>query len=223
MGTEAPTTEEVEAGQAAYTPRLLALYDLYVLAFSNRFVWRCPSARMLELYNRLAGARHLDVGVGTGWFLDRCQWPVERPQITLLDLNPSSLQAAAHRIRRYEPRTVRANVLESVELGDVRYDSIGMNFLPHCLPGRLEEKAATVARNLLPYLEPGGVLFGSTVLGRGVRHNAFGRILIRAYNKKGIFSNLADDREGLQRALASSFSSVEIEVVGAVVLFSARA
>ena len=39
---------------------------------------------------------------------------------------------------------------------------------------------------------------------------------------QGIFSNLADDWEGLQRALASSFSSVEI-VVGAVALFSARA
>jgi len=223
VSTEAPTTEEVEAGQAAYTPRLLALYDLYVLGFSNRFVWRCQSARMLELYNRFAGTRHLDVGVGTGWFLDRCRWPAERPQITLLDLNASSLQAAAYRIRRYAPQTVRANVLEPVELGNARFDSIGMNFLLHCLPGRLEKKAATVTRNLFPCLEPGGVLFGNTVLGLGVRQNALGRILIRAYNKNGIFSNLADDREGLERALASSFSSVEIEIVGAVALFSARA
>ncbi len=222
MGTEGATTAEIEAGQAAYTPRFLAFYDLFVLGFSNRFAWRCPSTHMLELYNRFAGARHLDVGVGTGWFLDRPQWPVEQPQITLLDLNASSLRAAAHRIRRYAPQTVRANVLESVELGRERFDSIGMNFLLHCLPGHLEEKAATVTRNLLPYLEPGGVLFGSTVLGRGVRHNAIGRILLRAYNKKGIFSNLADDKDGLERALAASLSSVEVEVVGTVALFSAR-
>jgi SAM-dependent methyltransferase len=217
------SSEEVEAGQRVYTPLVLRGYDLFVLGFSNRFVWRCRSSRMLERYDRYVGARHLDVGVGTGWFLDHCSWPVEAPQITLLDLNENSLSAASRRIHRYDPATVQANVLDPVELGGASFDSIAANFLFHCLPGTLEGKAATVASNLRPSLASGGVLFGSTILGRGVAHNVLGRRLMRLYNRKGIFSNTEDDLRGLEQGLASHLTDVEIEVVGAVALFAGRA
>ncbi len=223
MAEEGPRADEVDAGQRVYTPVMLRVYDLFVLGFSNRFVWRCRSSTMLERYDSHVGTRHLDAGVGTGWFLDRCRWPVESPQITLLDLNENSLSAASDRIRRYEPATVQANVLEPVDLGDARFDSIGANFLFHCLPGGLEWKAATVASNLRPYLAAGGVLFGSTILGRGVAHNVLGRRLMRLYNRKGIFSNTEDDEQQLEHGLASQLADVEIEVVGAVALFAGRA
>lgn len=218
-----PRADEVEAGQRVYTPFTLRVYDLFVLGFSNRFVWRCPSSKMLERYESHVGERHLDVGVGTGWFLDHCRWPVESPQITLLDLNENSLSAATSRIRRYAPATVQANVLEPVDLGDSRFDSIGANFLFHCLPGELEWKTMTVASNLRRYLVSGGVLFGSTILGRGVTHNLLGRRLMRLYNRKGIFANIEDDQEGLENGLTSELTDVEIEVVGAVALFAGRA
>ena len=223
MTDEGPRAEEVEAGQRVYTPFTLRVYDLLVLGFSNRFVWRCRSYKLLERYDSHVGARHLDVGVGTGWFLDHCSWPVESPKITLLDLNENSLSAASDRIRRYAPATIRANVLDRVDLGDAHFDSIGANFLFHCLPGGLERKAATVASNLRPYLASGGVFFGSTILGRGVSHNLLGRRLMRLYNRKRIFSNLEDDRRGLEQGLASERTDVQIEVVGAVALFAGRA
>jgi hypothetical protein len=221
--TEVPgTSRNVEAGQRVYTPLVLRGYDLFVLGFSNRFVWRCRSSRLLEHYGRHVGARHLDLGVGTGWFLDRCTWPVETPRITLLDLNENSLTMASQRIRRYRPAAIRANVLDPLELGDVGFDSVGANYLFHCLPGGLESKAATVVSNLRPYIAPRGVFFGSTILGRGVAHNLLGRGLIRLYNRKGIFSNVEDDRRGLELGLASQLTDVEIDVVGAVALFSGR-
>ena len=223
MAEEGPRADEVDAGQRVYTPLTLRVYDLFVLGFSNRFVWRCQRSKMLERYDSRVGARHLDAGVGTGWFLDHCRWPIESPTITLLDLNENSLSAASDRIRRYAPATVQANVLEPVDLGDARFESIGANFLFHCLPGGLEWKAATVASNLRPYLAAGGVLFGSTILGRGVAHNLLGRRLMRLYNRKGIFSNTEDDTQGLERGLASQLADVEIEVVGAVALFAGRA
>jgi hypothetical protein len=221
-GEEPRSSDEIQAGQRVYTPLVLWGYDLLVLGFSNRFVWRCRSSRMLEHYNTYVGARHLDVGVGTGWFLDHCIWPVETPKITLLDLNENSLSVASKRIRRYAPAMIQANVLDPVDLGDVRFDSIGANYLFHCLPGGLESKAATVASSLCPYLASDGVLFGSTILGRGVRHNLLGRRLMRLYNRKGIFSNLEDDQRGLEEGLASQLNDVEVEVVGAVALFAGR-
>jgi SAM-dependent methyltransferase len=220
---QARPSDEVEAGQRIYSPLVLRGYDLVVLGFSNRFVWRCRSSMLLERYDRYVGVRHLDVGVGTGWFLDHCSWPVERPEITLLDLNEHSLSVASKRIRRYAHATIHANVLDPVELGDVTFDSIGANYLFHCLPGMLESKAATVASNLRPYLAPNGVLFGSTILGRGVEHNLLGRRLMRLYNNKGIFSNLEDDQRGLEQGLASQLTDVQTEIVGSVALFAGRA
>ena len=223
MADEEPRADEVEAGQRVYTPFTLRVYDLFVLGFSNRFVWRCRSSKMLERYESHVGERHLDVGVGTGWFLDHCRWPVESPQITLLDLNENSLSTASDRIRRYVPATVQANVLDPVDLGDSHFGSIGANFLFHCLPGELEWKVTTVVSNLRPYLASGGVFFGSTILGSGVAHNLLGRRLISLYNRKGIFSNIEDNQGGLEQGLASELTDVETEVVGAVALFAGRA
>ncbi|MEA7571661.1 CoA transferase, partial [Salmonella enterica subsp. enterica serovar Virginia] len=40
-----------------------------------------------------------------------------------------------------------------------------------------------------------GTLFGATILGKEVPHNAFGKKLMAVYNKKGIFSNTNDSAD----------------------------
>src|SRR5262249_7044284 len=67
--------EQVAAGHAVYTKRMLTVYDFVVLVISNRLIWKCPSRRILELYNRHVTGNHLHVGVGTGYFLARCRFP----------------------------------------------------------------------------------------------------------------------------------------------------
>jgi SAM-dependent methyltransferase len=207
---------------AVYTPARLALYDAAILGLSCRLVWRCPKRRFLDLYNRHVGASHLDVGVGTGYFLDRCRFPVERPAITLLDLSEACLAKAARRIARYSPEVRRANVLEPLDLGEARFDSVGLNGVLHCLPAAMDEKAG-VLRRLRSFLDEGGVLFGSTILGRGVAHGRAARRVLEIYNREGIFTNLSDDLEGLERALMNAFSPVEVETQGSFALFAAWA
>ena len=207
---------------AVYTPARLAFYDVVILGFSCRFVWHSPKRRFLELYERHVGARHLDVGVGSGYFLDRCRFPVERPAITLLDLSEACLAKAARRIARYSPELRRANVLEQLDLDGARFDSVALNGVLHCLPATMEAKA-TAFRNLRPYLSEGGVLFGSTILGRGSDHGRLARKAIAVYNREGIFTNREDDRESHERALARSFSRHETETEGSFALFAARA
>lgn len=101
----AVTAEQVEAGQAVYTKSTLRAYDFVVLIVSNQFIWKCPSRRIEEHYNRHVTANHLDVGVGTGYFLDRCQFPSQTPRVALMDLNRSVLEYASSRIARYKPET----------------------------------------------------------------------------------------------------------------------
>ncbi|QGM97622.1 class I SAM-dependent methyltransferase [Methylocystis parvus] len=216
-----PTREEIEAGQAVYTQKLLAVYDLLVLGLSNRFIWRCPTPRLLAHYDRHVSGNHLDVGVGTGYFLDRCRFPAERPRVALMDMNPNALDHAARRIARYAPETYRRNVLAEIGVDGAPFDSVGVNYLLHCLPGDMTSTARAFDY-LRPLMKPGAVVFGSTLLPGGVARGWAARRLMAFYNAKGVFSNETDDLETLTRELTARFHDVSIEVVGCGALFSGR-
>ncbi len=215
------TTDQVKAGQAIYSKRLLTIYDLIVLGISNRLVWQCPTQGLVSHYNMHVSANHLDVGVGTGYFLDHCQFPTPTPRIGLMDLNLNTLEFAAERIKRYQPETYAQNVLEPIAWPGEKFDSVGINYLLHCLPGSIESKAV-VFDHLKPLMQPNAVLFGSTLLQGGVPRSWFAERLMEVYNKKGIFSNQADNLEGLQQALSMRFRDISVEVVGCAALFSGR-
>lgn len=212
---------EVEAGQAIYTKRTLNAYDFVVHGVSNRFLWKCPTPRLEQLYNDHVSANHLDVGVGTGYFLDRCRFPSATPRIALMDLNSETLQFASRRIARYRPETYRRNVLEPIALEGARFDSVGMSYLLHCVPGSIEAKAVTFD-HLKALMNPGGVVFGATLLQGGVTRNWGARRLMELYNRKGVFANREDDLAALQRALELRFVDVSVEVVGCAALFTGR-
>lgn len=217
-----PSEHEVVAGQAVYTPRVLSIYDLFVLGFSNRLIWRCPSSRIEAHYNANLSANHLDVGVGTGYFLDRCRFPTDRPRIGLMDMNRNTLEFASRRISRYAPESYEQNILEPVATSIAPFDSVGINYLFHCVPGSITEKAVAFD-HLRKLMNPGCRVFGSTLLQGGVSRSWAARRLMNIYNRKGIFSNTNDDLEGLTQALTSRFDEVRIEIEGCVALFSARA
>ena len=215
------THKQVEAGQAIYNKYVLAAYDLLVLGVSCQLFWKCPSHRMEIQYNKFASNNHLDVGVGTGYFLDHCQFPSDNPKIALMDLNKNSLNYTAERIVRYAPEAYCRNILEPISIPAENFDSVGINFLLHCVPGDLSEKSA-IFDHLKAVMHPNAVIFGSTILHVGVSPNWLAKRLMNTYNNKGVFSNLDDSAEGLKRELEARFSDVSVEVVGCVALFSAR-
>ncbi len=212
------TPEDVEAGHAFYTKRALAVYDPAILGFFSRVAWKCPASRILEHYNAHVTANHLDVGVGTGYFLDKCEY-ASAPRVALMDLNETCLDVAAKRIERYNPERYTANVLEPIEIDAPKFDSVGMNYLLHCLPGTIQAKGV-VFTHLKAIANPGAVFFGATLLHDGVPRNWYARKLMDRNNKHGIFSNADDDLDGFRAVLAEHFAAPTVEVVGCVALFS---
>jgi hypothetical protein len=67
----------------------------------------------------------------------------------------------------------------------------------------------------------GTVLFGATILGRGVAPNLAARALLDLYNAKGVFNNREDDLAALTDGLRQRFDRVDIEIQGMVALFRA--
>jgi len=217
IGSDEPSG--LPASSAGYTKAVLMIYDLWVTHFSNRYVWRCSVDIHRDHYRKWIGKRHLEVGVGTGYYLSGATLR-EVQHVALLDPNPLCLAAAKRHIRSVSCTTYCRDALLPISIPEEPFDSIAVSYLLHCLPGPVCNKAI-LFENLAPLLSDTGVLFGSTILGAEADHNRLGRQLMRIYNRKGVFSNEDDRFEDLKAILTRQFQNVRMEQQGVVALFSA--
>ena len=202
------------ASGGIYNPVTLRLYDAGVLGLTNRLIWRCPTATMVEHYRSRAGRSHLDVGPGTGYFLER----IDSPSLTLLDLNASCLAAASDRVGHGRSVASLQQSFFDPLPREHSFDSIGLNFLLHCIPSH--EKWDRLSQ-LRGHLRPGGTIFGSTLIPDPETATLAARALNSTYNKLGVFGNADDTMDELENALRG-YAEVSTRRVGQVALFSAR-
>ena len=214
-----PDQTAIARAHAVYTPVMLSIYDVLVHGLSNRFAWRCPTRLLLELYRDNLSANHLEAGVGTGLFLDRAG-AARFDRLALIDINRHCLDRAGARLARFKPALYPINLLAPIKLELAPFASVGLNYVLHCLPGRMSEKLAAVD-HLRPLMREGAVLFGATILDRGIAPNRAARALLDLYNAKGVFNNREDDLASLSDGLRQRFDQVEIAREGCVALFRA--
>ena len=101
------------------------------------------------------------------------------------------------------------------------YDSISLMYLLHTLPVPPPQKAALFSK-IKSAVTPSGVVYGATILGRGSWHSSAGRLLLRVLNWEKRLSNYDDDVEVYVNALKENFGSVNVDVVGSILIFEAR-
>jgi hypothetical protein len=207
----------IAKAHAVYTPFMLSFYDVLVHGLSNSLAWRCPTERLRDLYRANLSPNHLEAGVGTGFFLD--QAGARRfDRLALLDINRHCLDRAGRRLARFKPALYEVNLLAPLKLDLAPFTSVGLTYVLHCLPGRMSEKLASID-HLRPLMTERAVLFGATILGRGMAPNMAARTLLDLYNAKGVFNNREDDAASLSDGLRKRFDQVAIEVQGCVALF----
>jgi predicted O-methyltransferase YrrM len=214
--------QQVQRGAAFYTKGTLTWYDFVLFKVFNPLIWNCRTTHLHDLYRTHMTGNHLDVGTGTGYFLDQNPFPIGQPRLTLMDLNLNCLELASRRLRRFEPETIQTNILEPIEYTGDPFDSISLTYLLHCLPGSSLREKSCVFDHLIPLLNPGGVIFGANVLQAAATYNPLTRLFTLTNNQKGIFCNRQDSYEDMHSELHSRFREIEIRQRGAVVLWSAR-
>jgi ubiquinone/menaquinone biosynthesis C-methylase UbiE len=214
-----------------YSPSFLSLvYDKYVLGFNMRYIWGCPTSSILRpFFSENFSQKHLDCGVATGYFPATAlkhPWRSNSKQLlTLVDINPNPLNAAKTRVLSLttatEVQCVEADATEPPpkSLQDVKFNSISMFNLFHCMPGGTEKLKAI--RNFKEILNDDGVLSGCTVLGKKHSRNWFTTLYLKWYNKWGVFNNWNDNRDDIQQALEQEFEEVETWIIGMTLLFRA--
>ena len=205
-------------GQADYNRLVLNLYDPLVVGPIAKFIWRSPKERLVERYRKYIRPNHLDVGPGTGYFLDRSGLP-EGSAVTIVDPNPNVLRHVRERLRQFDVTAVEADVLKPLPVQGP-FDSAALHLVIHCLPGPYERKSKAVA-NVAAVMADDGILFGASVLGRSGPHTRPARALLRVFNRQGGFDNLDDSEESLNRMLSASFEEVELGIIGSIAVFSA--
>ena len=205
-------------GQADYTGAMLRLYDPLVLGPISRYVWRAPADLGVEMYRRNVRPNHLDVGPGTGYFIDHARLPAGS-RVTIVDPNPNVLRHVSRRLRDLDVTAVEADVLKPLPVSGP-FGSAGLNAVLHCLPGPIDRKALAI-ENIAHVLAPEATLFGVTVLGRSARHTRAGRAMLAAFNRRGTFDNLDDTDDGIAEILRKSFDEVTVETLGGLAIFTA--
>jgi hypothetical protein len=210
----------VARAHAVYTPFALSIYDVLVHGLSNRFAWRCPTRRLVELYRDNLSPDHLEAGVGTGVLLDRAG--TERlKRLVLLDANRNCLDRSALRLARFDLELHQVDLLQPVAFDTAPVASVGLAYVLHCLPGRMDEKLKAVD-HLRPLMRDGATLFGATILGRGIAPNRAASALLDLYNAQGVFNNREDDLASLSDGLRQRFADVAIAQEGCVAIFRAN-
>lgn len=208
-----------EPGYQVYSRRTLSWYDTIVHRFSNRWLWNCPTENLKQWFDRHVSSNHLDVGVGTGYFLKQSTKLVPGCRLGLLDANPNCLEAAASRVAELKPEVFQANLAESFAERFDPYESLSLMYVLHCLPGAIAFRRR-VLQHCVASVIPGGRLFGATILGQPQPMGWWGRLVMAKYNRKGIFGNLNDTLDRMKDVLSESLADVQTEQIGSVVLFA---
>ena len=212
--------ESVQDGQAVYNKRVLIVYDLVVTHYSNRFIWRCPASHIKQWYKQYIGQKHLDIGVGSGYYLQRCTQKVQ--ELHLMDLNQTALQYAKNRSQHGNCATTQHNIFEPLPATCNGYDSVAINYLLHCIPGTFANEKAKAISNAVATLKKGGRLFGATIINADEQSSGLAHKLMQIYNKKAIFHNQNDTQEQLHQALKQQLKQVQVQRIGSVILFSGQ-
>jgi len=208
-------------GQMFFSTMSHRLYDTGLYKFVTGSIWRCPTALLLDNYADNISNNHLEVGVGSGYFLRRTLCADYLDRLMLSDLNRRCLAKSSSKLAAFAPITLRHNIQRAFPDNVRGFSSVGMNYVLHCIPGRFSANQA-IFQNVHAALDKGGVFFGSTLipgrLGDGIASWLFMRVL----NGLGIFNNSNHRVAELKGALEVYFSKVEISMVGNAAVFVAQ-
>jgi len=221
QSAQALIAARTQRSQRYFNSLSLFFYDFILYGIVSRFAWGSSTQRLDAHYRTYASANHLEVGVGTGYLLNRVVFASNRPRVALMDLSVACLERTRRKVARHAPTIHVQNLLEPVRESIPVFDSISINYVMHCIPGSFKEKGVALT-NLAPLLSAQGVLFGTTVLSEGMAKNLLAKPAMWLLNLLGVFNNRQDNAQDLKACLAQNFQVLEFEVVGVTAYFAVR-
>ena len=125
-------------------------YDKFVNKVNCEKVWKCPQKHIINNYRRNINENHLEIGPGTGYFLSKENLDVNLNKLTLIDVNSEILDYSRNKLQsQYSDINILCHDLFTCEIPDsVVFNSVGINYVLHCVPGNLQTKLDKLISNL---------------------------------------------------------------------------
>lgn len=207
--------KSTHAGQKIYTRITLRLYNFVVLFFNNTFVWKCKTTELLKLYSDNVSLNHLDIGVGSGYYLNKLHSKIKK--VILMDLNLDCLRYVKNLLKNKDVSIYQVDILENIEEKFFsKFDSISCNYLIHCLPDNGSKEI--VFKNIAKILKSDGVAFGSAIINKYDSKLAIK--IANKFNSKGIFDNENDSYESIEKYISNNFQKYSIKKIGSVCVYT---
>ena len=127
MNELADKSSSVRLGQLFFSLMSHHLYDIGLYWFVTQRIWRCPRSRLMDNYVENVSDNHLEIGVGSGFFLARTLCADFVRRLVLLDLNERCLSKSAARLKSIAPQTCQHNILDPLKSIEPKFKSVGMN------------------------------------------------------------------------------------------------
>jgi hypothetical protein len=128
-------------------------------------------------------SNHLEIGPGSGYFLNPSNHNKNINKLKLMDINLPILKYSKNNLLKCYPnvKIIEHNIFEDkIELGDI--ESVGINYLLHCVPGNLEKKIDKLVSNLPDNIN----IFGSSVINDTDKQNILSNLELKFLNKYGM-------------------------------------
>ena len=198
---------------------IYSIYDSVLLKIACPIVWKCNTKDILKLYNKNISPNHLDIGCGTGYFIKNCKQLPKNLRLMVMDINKKSMEISKKELANYNPTVIQHNILNPLPKDIPKFDSIGANFLMHCLPGKNMRSKNIAFKNIAEKLNPNGVFFGSTFIIKDHKLNIITKIWTNLFNKIGLLNNKQDTIQDLEKNLKQHFKKTHIEIKGHCAMF----
>jgi len=207
-------------------PKDFKTYDFFTYQINVRFGWGLTLQRILKHYRKFVSQKsHAEVGLATPTLVS--QVVSKDAKITLLDVSDTFLEKSEFWMRDLGYSKVTGyhqDITTPVDPKIPKVDSICLNYVLHCVPGTLAPSSKGVCfQHIKGVLAPGGVCFGTTVLGYNAGHNCFGRWMMGQLNgpKLKVFTNTEDSEADLRASLTAAFKRFELKVYGVSAVWAA--
>lgn len=192
----------------------LKLYDFVVNDINCNYVWRCNKQNIVNNYTKNIGKIH-----GTGYFLKN-NYSLQK--LYLMDINDDTLNFTKNNLQDKSKnikiaKLINHNIFEN-KIEFKKLDSVCLNYVLHCVPGRLEEKVDNLVNNLIVNNQV--KYFGATVLSNKYLQTPLSNCQLYFLNEFKIFNNTNDDYQNLIKYFQYNKIKYQYKIIGNVLIFS---
>lgn len=185
--------------------KILPVYDKLVNDINCKYIWKCHKENIFKLYKKNIKKNHLEIDTFSNLHLMDINKDILLFSKKELEKNNKNIKIYHHNI--FQKKFYLNNI-----------DSIGCNYVLHCIDGNLENKIELLHKNLITKKDV--VIFGATVINIDKYQNSLAKIELDFLNYFGIFHNKEDNFENVIKYFYKNNIEFNYKIIGNVFLFS---